>query len=124
MNRPGGFTFLSLVFGWLSIGGFLNAWGGLSGAVEVMPKPVAFLGLMYGIAAGASAMQLWRFRPSAVIAIRAWMVVCTLFMITFSYFFWSMILGGAVGLLSFGIFIGGLFFVLDRYVHRKLEIAT
>lgn len=124
VKRPGGFTVLSLMFGWLSIAGFLNAWGGLSGAFEVMPKPVAFLALIYAIAAGAAAIQLWRFRPSAIIAIRSWMAVCGLFIITLSFFFWNMILGGSIGLLSFGVFVGALFFFLDRYVQRKLVVAN
>ncbi len=109
--------------GWLAIAGLANGGLMVSGSFGQLPIVLGILAVGYGIAAGFSAIFLWRFMESAIAALRSWMAICLLFMITFAYSFSSMFMGAEIGLAGFLLVTGILFFLLDRYVRGKFDVA-
>jgi hypothetical protein len=124
MKRPVGFTVLSLVTGVSTINGIAGSWGMLSGAFGDFPLILGVILLCYGLAAGATTIALWRCQLWALPAMRAWMALFFIFILTFVYQFNSMFLDSFVGLAGFLLFIAALFFLLDRYVRRKYTLAA
>jgi len=121
MKRPIGFIILSLAMIWLAMTGFFNAWAVLTSTHQELPIVLGIIGVIYGVAAVITAIQLWRFQPKAIMALRFWMGVCCVYMLAFAFFVEGIVLGGIFGLLGFLVFIGIVFAVLDRYVQHGLK---
>jgi hypothetical protein len=123
-KRPIGFIILSLAMLWLAITGFFNVWAVFTATHQELSIVLGIIGVIYGIAALVTAIQLWRFQPAAIMALRFWMSVCCVYMLAFAFFVKGIVLGGIFGLLGFLVFIGILFAVLDRYVQHGLRHAV
>lgn len=109
---------LGLVFVWLCLVALVNA------APQLLPISVAFsliggaLGLALAVTAGVTGVRLLRLRPSAVRALRAWLVTCAV------YGLW-VVIGPVPGISPFhtaalAIVAGGLAWGLHRFVSRSL----
>ena len=129
-HRPLGFTLLALLFAWLTIAGLGHAVINFAGKSPFSSSAVfGLLALAYAGAAGSTATGLWRVRTWAVTSLRLWMVVCAVLLLwvpigafrslesppRVSYF---------VPLVSFSSLIVGFFWLLDRYIRRKLRPAA
>src|SRR4051795_11887816 len=89
MKRPAGFTVLSLISGWLALGGFAMAWAAprvppdqlrLAG---LSPSIMTAGGLAYCISAFSTSVGLWRSSTWAPRAILAWGACTLLFLLSF-----------------------------------------
>lgn len=123
MKRPNGITFLSLVLGWLTMGGFGNAWVILTGKFN-LPPILGYLALAYGIATLFSCIGLWRMKKWSLFALRSWMVVCTILLVVFYIGAIDRILEKYIGAIAFSIFLGFIFWSLDNYVSSKFKTVT
>ncbi len=126
MRRPIGITVLALILGWLSIGGFGNAWVILGTDEPYLPSVLGVLALVYGVVAMALVIGLWRMQPWSIVALRGWMLVCLGTMATFAYTFGvgAVPLIWWVAVLVFFLFVVALFWWLDRYVQRVITAAA
>ncbi len=106
---------------WLAITGFFNAWAVFTATHQELPMILGIIGVIYGVAAVITAIQLWRFQQAAIKALRIWMIVCCVYMLAFAFFIEGIVLGGIFGLLGFLVFIGIIFAVVDRYVQHGLK---
>jgi hypothetical protein len=127
MKRPIAISLLSVALGWLSIAGFGNALIMFSGKVDQLGRLSPLYGLLalaYGLLALFASTNLWRMKPQGYGALRAWMLVCLLFLVTFSVQFREYMLGGYLGAIGFLIFVGLIFIGLSKYVQSKLSAVT
>lgn len=124
-KRSTGITLLCFLLGWLSIAGLGNAWVILTGRVPNLPVWVGGIALCYGIAAGSACIGLWRMRYWGFRALRVWMCVCGLLLVSFVIVFpGNVFLGGYWGVLAFLTMFGGLLFALDRYVGKRVRAVV
>jgi hypothetical protein len=87
----------------------------------LLPPWVALVTLLYGLAAAAAAVGLWRMRRWGRRALRAWMATCLILLTSFVAIFPSRtILGGQWGALGFMAGVAGVFWALDGYVGRRI----
>ncbi len=114
---------LSLALGWLTIAGFGNAWVILSGQFG-LPPILGYLALAYGIATLFSCIGLWRMKKWSLLALRSWMVVCAILMVAFTIGSIDIILGQYLGAIGFSVFVGFIFWSLDKYVSSKIKTVT
>lgn len=124
MKRPTGFTILSFVMGWLGIAAFMNAWIVFTRVEPLIPILLAPVMVAYGIAALVTMVGLWKMRPWVLTALKSWMAICGLFMLSFGIYFNSLMLGGVLGILGFLIFVSVLFGFLYGYVEKNLRKAA
>jgi hypothetical protein len=124
-KRPLGVTLLSLLMGWLTLAAALNAVV-FPSQIEGWPIVISVLTIAYAVAAGATTVGLWRMRPWALTAFRAWGLVLLLLMAAFLFFmeFWT-----AIGMqpletgplfVAFTVTIVLLYWLLHRYIRRRL----
>ena len=124
MKRPTGFAILSFVMAWLGIAALMNAWLALTRVEPPIPRFLSPVMAAYGIAALATMVGLWKMRPWVLIALKSWMGICGLFMLSFGIYFKSLMQGGILGLLGFLIFVSVLFGFLYGYVEKNLRKAV
>ena len=124
-KRPLGITLFSLAMGWLSFAGLANAATTLLVKGSPFPGYFAIFALAYALAAGATAVGLWRRKAWTLIAFRLWMGTCGIFMATFAFLLGLAAVGAEVwpGLLAFLAFVLFIFWLLDRYIRARLPPA-
>ena len=114
-SRPTGITISALALGWLALGGAGNA------ALRFSSDPsMGVLATLYAVAAGAACVGLWRMRPSAIQAFRAWCLVCVLLLAWFPLNLgipWSRAV-------AFALITAVLLFFWHRYLSRGLQSAA
>jgi hypothetical protein len=114
-SRPTGITISALALGWLALAGAGNAALRFSS-----DSSMGVLATLYAVAAGAACVGLWRMRPFAIQAFRAWSVVCVLLIAWFSLQLgipWSRAV-------AFGLVAAVLLFFWHRYLSRRLQPAA
>jgi glucan phosphoethanolaminetransferase (alkaline phosphatase superfamily) len=124
-KRPFGVTLLSLLMGWLTVSAVLNA-AVFPAQIEGWPVAMTVLTLAYAVTAGAVTLGLWRMRPWALTAFRAWGVVLLLTMVAFLYFFGAM-MGYEQNPLESGILFVAttgtmalIYWLLHRYIRKRV----
>ena len=126
MKRPVGFTLLALLFAWLALGGFGFAWASPRtdpaqvAALGLRVPVMVAIGLLYGGAASAAAVALWRVAAWAPRAILIWGGCLVAGMVAFQ----AMI--GIAGepwwlVLLPHLMFGALVLALFRYVERRTK---
>lgn len=117
-RRPGGITWLCVLFTWFGVAGFGNTAVLFSRPVGLLPPWVGVIILAYALTASAAAVGLWRMRRWGLLALRAWMAVCLILLGCFVVIFPSrIILGGLWGAVAF---TAG-FIVIFRYLHGYVQ---
>jgi hypothetical protein len=124
MNRPGTFTLLSILSLLLSIGGLAASWANLNGSGGVSSIVLGAVSFAYAIAAAATAIGLWQCRNWVVPALRIWVAVFFIFVLSFVYSYSSMFIDSVWAIIGFLVFVAVLTIFLDKYVRRKLAVAT
>jgi hypothetical protein len=124
MKRPSGITAIALLLGWLSIAGFGNTFVLFNDMIPDIPAYFGVFSLLYGITALASCVGLWKMKSWSVLMLRGWMLLCLIFILSFSLVFIDYLLGGYVGMLLSLLFIFTLFWFLNSYVGSKFKVIT
>ena len=127
--RPFGFALLAFLFGWLTVAGLGNAALQFSQEGPLYSSRDGALAVGYAAATGFSTYGLWRVREWVVTSLRLWMLVCAVLLL------WLPV--GAFGslesfppvwqivpIVSLIAIISLLFFLLDRYVTRRVRLSA
>jgi len=111
--------------GWLTLAATLNAVV-FPSQIEGWPLVITVLTIAYAVTAGATTIGLWRMRPWALTAFRAWGVVLLLLMAAFLFFmeFWTIIgmqplEAGPLLAATTGVMVI-VYWLLDRYIRRRV----
>ncbi len=123
-KRPVGMVILGLLLGWLSIAGVANALVIFSSEMPPLGTGFGILALVYAATAMAACIGLLAMKPWGLKALHSWMLVCLVLFVTFALQFEDFILGGVMGLLGFGVFVGLLFMGMHRYVSARLATES
>ncbi len=124
MMRSGGITALCILLGLLTIAGFGDSIVMLSGQIDLIPSWLGYLTLIFGVTAGGAAAGLWRMQRWGLYSLRAWFAACFILLIASAYVFNMAIPGGVTTVAIIALVLAGLFFVLDRHVSSRTQLAN
>jgi hypothetical protein len=124
-KRPLGATLICLLLGWLTVAAIFNAVLLPTLAPPgIFPNYIYVLFGAYAITAGATTVGLWRMKPWALTAFRAWGTVCLVLLVCFLVVFrvdlviaqdplgQSIMVGVTTGTMAL------IYWLLHRYVKR------
>ena len=124
MNRPATFTLLSILSFLLAFGGLAASWANLSGSGDASSIALGLISFAYAIAAAATAVGLWGCKKWTALAFRVWTVTFVFFVLAFVYFFKSMFVDSLLAVIGFLVLVVVVSVMLDKYVRRKIAVAT
>jgi hypothetical protein len=124
MNRPGTFTLLSIISFLLTFGGLAVAWANLTGSTDTASIALGLIASAYAIAAATTAIGLWWCKKWTALAFRVWAITFVFFVLAFVYFYKSMFVDSLLAVTGFLLLVVVISVMLDKYVRRKLPVAT
>jgi uncharacterized membrane protein (DUF2068 family) len=117
VKRPAGFTILSLLLGFLALGGFGN------GAIQLKAahgaSMTAALDCAYALTALVSAIGLWRLKPWAFQSIMSWSVIVFLLMLNMQFGMFGIYSVPLYQFAVFALFVIALLALLLFYVKKN-----
>ncbi len=133
-KRPLGVTLLSLAMGWLTFSAFLSAALFLGAFPSAFPgylaNLLAIMAAAYGMTAGATTIGLWRMKPWALTAFRAWGAVCLGQMVAFLILFrFDLVIERdpvpqSIMLVIFTGTVVLIYWLLHRYIKRRVAAGA
>jgi hypothetical protein len=124
MNRPGTFTLLSILSFLLAFGGLAASWTNLAGSNDTSSIVLGLISFAYAIAATATAIGLWWCKKWTALAFRVWAITFVFFVLAFVYFYKSMFVDSLLAVIGFLLLVVVISVMLDKYVRRKIAVAT
>jgi hypothetical protein len=124
MNRPGTFTLFSILSFLLALGGIAASWANLTGSSGASSIALGLISFAYAIAAAATAIGLWWCKQWAALAFRVWAATFVFFLLAFVYSYKSMFVDSILTVIGFLLLVVVISVMLDKYVRRKIAVAT
>jgi len=122
-RRPAGAAILSVILGWLALGGLVNAFLQAAGFFPIAPPSPwgPLLALAYSTSAGATAVGLWKMRRWTHQVFLIWAAT----VLVLAVWLWGRVLGWSLvpGLGALLLFAGLLVF-MGRYTRRVVRSPT